>query len=727
MLMNTSNLHTAKFQGENILRLLKNNWLLLLLFSIVGAIGAMSYKLTSTPKYAINGLLQVDNKQFSYQDDSQPDKIFDKNGRISPDSTPLSSIIMVLATSPYILNDVIDNLKLYIEVKPVLFPLVGRHIYYNFQPTIPDELNDKFTNIDLFHLNNYAWGGEYVSVSNFSVPDALLEKPFTILVNANNSYLLFYNEKHIASCQVGQICLNGDGSILLLIDKINARVHTKFTLVRHSQERVYKSLSSSLILNEVNKVQSTTDHSGIINITLSGEQPSTQAKIINGIMEILITRSLMDKKTPLIAMRAFLDANLSQIEGEYVSARRKLSQYRQENKLINMETQSKLLATSLDDINRQISQNAATIKSLENVYGAKHPLMISLRQQANQLQYNKRELLKQMDSLPIINDKSGELENNLKIQQELKDVLLKRNQELQILMSGQISGIRVLSYASSNCALPASSDVKLFTIIGGILGFVLGIFVILIMWVIRPINNPFDLESVCGITVRAIFCYRKFPAKYSKRAIKLKTCEDYQEYSNLFRYSSSHIQTKRIVTEMLLSAEKHKVIGIISFYIKARASLIAHNLAKELSVVGKDVLIIHSLDLNKPHFIPTENLYDNEGNQIGEQYHPYAGVTIYLISPRLRLDVFNQHINQIINKNYTNFDHIFVLDHRLSNNPLRLINFNLCTSMYYVTTQAISRNRIQKDLEYLKQNKIVIDGLLFNYNRRYRIHDAYSK
>lgn len=394
MLMNTSNLHTAKFQGENILRLLKNNWLLLLLFSIVGAIGAMSYKLTSTPKYAINGLLQVDNKQFSYQDDSQPDKIFDKNGRISPDSTPLSSIIMVLATSPYILNDVIDNLKLYIEVKPVLFPLVGRHIYYNFQPTIPDELNDKFTNIDLFHLNNYAWGGEYVSVSNFSVPDALLEKPFTILVNANNSYLLFYNEKHIASCQVGQICLNGDGSILLLIDKINARVHTKFTLVRHSQERVYKSLSSSLILNEVNKVQSTTDHSGIINITLSGEQPSTQAKIINGIMEILITRSLMDKKTPLIAMRAFLDANLSQIEGEYVSARRKLSQYRQENKLINMETQSKLLATSLDDINRQISQNAATIKSLENVYGAKHPLMISLRQQANQLQYNKRELLK---------------------------------------------------------------------------------------------------------------------------------------------------------------------------------------------------------------------------------------------------------------------------------------------------------------------------------------------
>lgn len=722
-----SNSQTAQFQSENILKLLKNNWLFLLLFSLIGAIGAMSYKLTSAPKYAINGLLQVDNKQFSYQDDSQPDKIFDKNGRISPDTTALSSIIMVLATSPYILNDVIDNLKLYIEVKPVLFPVIGRHFYYNFQPTFPNELNDKFKNIHLFNLNNYAWGGEYVIVNNFAVPDALLEKPFTIQVGNNNSYLLLYNNKRIASCRVGQICLNGDGSILLLIDKINARVHTKFTLVRHSQERVYKSLSSALILNEVNKVQSTTDHSGIININLSGEQPDIQAKIINSMMEILITRSLMDKKTPLIAMRAFVDANLSQIEGEYVSARRKLSQYRQENKLINMETQSKLLATSLDDIDRQISQNAVTMKSLESVYGGKHPLMISLRQQANELQRSKQELLRQMDSLPILNDKSDELENNLKIQQELKDVLLKRNQELQILMSGQISGIRVLSYASSNGVSPASSDVKLFTILGSVLGAIFGIFVVLFMWIIRPISNPFDVESLLGIKIRAVFCYQHFPSKYNKRKLALKTNGDYRTYSNLFRYSSSSIQIKKFVADILLSATKHKVIGIVSFYVRARTSLIAHNIAKELSVAGKKILLIHSLDLDKDHSIPTEDLYDNKGHWIGLQYHPYSSVAIYFISPLLRLDVFNQKISEIINKNYNNFDHVFVLDNQLSTNPLRLINFNLCTSMYYVTTQAISRNRIQKDLEYLKQNKIAIDGLLFNYNRRYYIHDAYSK
>ncbi len=719
--------NTPTFRRENITKLIKNNIIFLSVLFIIGAIGAGLVKLTAPPQYTVNGIFQVNNKQSSINANFQPDGLFNGAGVVTADNTPQSQIIIVTVTSPYILNQVIQQLRLTIDVQPKLFPVIGKYFYYHFNSSNPDSLRAK-PKLFFVRLNKYAWGGERLSVNKFVVPEYLMEKPFIIRVDTESTFSVIYRNKTIMrAVSLGVESEEKDMGIKLLITKAVARNGTEFTIVHHSVSRIYQSLSRQLQISEMNKSQTPTEHSGIINVNLSGSNPVLLANIINQQMELLINKSLQDKTDSLVSMHKFIMENLQQVESEVTKAQSAVSAYRQQSNVLDLDTQTKLLMTNLDDINRQLAQNYVTKGSLESMYGPKHPLMQSLQQQAQELQYNKQAVLAQIQNLPKQEARLVELQNNLSIQQNLRDILLKRNQELQILISGQVSEIRILSYASADGVVPASSNVKLFALVGGILGLIVGIFILLGFLVLRAISNPFELEKL-GITVEMVLLYCKFPNKYNQKQLRIQTRDEYRDYSNLFRKKNKqHQQIKKMASQILLNKNHHKVIGVFSLYTKSRPAMVAHNLARELFLSGNRILLIHAL-LPRETKLEFEELYDDvTGILIGYKFTPIDGLTTFMLNSEFRLDVYNEYLEKIVAENSSKFDFIFILDSFLMDNISRVVNFTTCTSRYLITTQQISKNLIEKDLDYFKKNNIEIDGLFFIYNRQYFIHDLYSK
>lgn len=724
--MSKHNQSTKQFHGENMLRLLKNNWLLLVLCCVVGMSIAGIKKLSAPPQYIISGMFQVNNKQPTSIEDSQPNGLFGNNNDKLVDNTPQSLIVMVTANSPYILNRVINDLNLDIDVKPKLFPIFGQYLYFHFNSHVRGELNWKFTALPFFEFKKYAWGGEQISVSKFVVPDYLREKSFLLRVDGENRYKLFYNNKLVVSGISGVLCGNSTLGISLLVDKLYARKSTEFILIRHSTARIYQSLTNNLQVTEINKTLIPTDHSGIINVSLNGEKPALQANIINRQMELLVEKSLLDKTNSLIAMQKFVSGKLNQVESQVLFAQQQVSDYREQSKIIDLTTQAKLLVSDLDDTNRQLAQNYVTKGSLEAVYGYKHPLMQSLQQQSQELEKAKQNILSEVGLLPHQEAKLAELENSLSAQQNLRDTLVKRNQELQILISGQLSNVKILSYASDDGILPLSSNVKLFTLVGGILGLISGIFLILTRWMLRTTTNPFEPERSCNMPVKMVIRNCRVKIKLHKRIIYNR--EGYRYFSNLLRKSAlNHHEIKRMSAEILLNSNEHHVIGLLSLYPKSGAALIAHNLGRELFLAGKKVLIIQAKRLEEHELTLVDIFDDKTGEIIGSKFTPIENFSIFLLNPDFNLDLYNTHLKFIINKHYYNFDYIFVLDDSVVNDPSRLINFNICTCRYFVTTQQISIAKLEKDLDYLSNNKINIHGIFFNYNRHYFIHDLYSK
>lgn len=721
--------NTARFNGENILQLFKNNWQLLLVFFVIGMIIAGLSKLVGLPKYEISGMFQVNNQQSGNMDDYQLNNLFNNGNSKAFDVTPPSVIVMVISTSPYILNQVIQDLNLEIEITPKLFPIVGVYSYYHFHPNSLKTLNWNFAAFNFSGLGRYAWGGEQINVEDFSVPQFLREKPFVLQVNDERNYSLFYNGKLVLRGTVQQTCGNASMGVSLRVNKIYARKGTEFILTRHSLKRVFQSLSRGLQVTEINKSQASTDHSGIVNISLTGTSPELQAQIVNRIMELLISKSLQDNTDRLVSVQNYIKKKLVAIDSEVQIAQNTVSAYRVKTNILDLDTQAKLLVSSLDDINRQLAQNIVTRGSLESMYGPKHPLMRSLQQQQQELQQNKQVLLGQIQKLPAQEARLAELENNLSVQQNLRDTLLKRNQELQILISGQLSNVKILSYASADGIIPLSSNTRLFALVGGILGVIAGIFIVLACWLLRRVTNPYELEKL-GIRVGMVIRYCSIFSKFHKKnKVKVTTRQDYREYSNLFRdiNSVSHYEIDKMTAEILLNEEMFRVTGVISMHEKSGASVIAHNLARNLFLAGKRVLLIHSAVLDDSE-LDASDLYDEvSGVLIGSKFIPVDGLSVYFLNPEFRLDIYNKYLQNTIKKESGNFDFIFVLDYDLIKNISRILNFSICTRRYLVTTQQISQHQLERDLDYLKRSNMEINGLFFSYNRRYLIHDLYSK
>ena len=137
----------------------------------VATIMALIYVFLATPIYKANGIIQVEDNTPGVPGLDDMAEIFASE---SSSATELHVI-----KSRLVLGRVVDELGLAISVDPHYLPIFGEVMA---REASPYQLSQP-----PLGLSSYAAGGEKVTVSEFSIPNYLVNQPLTLLVEGNKT------------------------------------------------------------------------------------------------------------------------------------------------------------------------------------------------------------------------------------------------------------------------------------------------------------------------------------------------------------------------------------------------------------------------------------------------------------------------------------------------------------------------------------------------------------
>jgi tyrosine-protein kinase Etk/Wzc len=233
--------HTEESLASYLDLIIHQSWLIVCVAFLVSLCGVL-YAYLATPQYESNLLVHVEEKG-----QREPKNILGEAGSMIDYKTPSAAEIELLR-SRQVIARAIDRLKLYIEVKPKRFPIVGKVFpalgAVNYFPALQG-------------AGGYAWGKEALIVSEFSVPPAFENRLFKVRALEQGSFQISESQSGLKKQgQVGQ-ALNisiSDGEISLLVEDIYASPGVEFELVRSSRLAIIESVQTSLTVNELGKL-----------------------------------------------------------------------------------------------------------------------------------------------------------------------------------------------------------------------------------------------------------------------------------------------------------------------------------------------------------------------------------------------------------------------------------------------------------------------------------------
>ncbi|MFD2270361.1 hypothetical protein ACFS07_02405 [Undibacterium arcticum] len=191
---------------------------------------------------------------------------------------------MELLHSRLVISRAVDNMRLYIDGHPKYFPLIGGLLARQ---------NKQLSSPGVFGIGGYAWGAEKISVPVFNVPDMLQNREFVITAAGDGQYLLTESTQNIALKGKVGVALNAatdNGNIELMVDQMAAAPGAQFSLRRASRLAAIEEVQKkAMMVTEQGKL------SGIINVTLQGQNPQLTTNILNEIGREYMRQNLARK------------------------------------------------------------------------------------------------------------------------------------------------------------------------------------------------------------------------------------------------------------------------------------------------------------------------------------------------------------------------------------------------------------------------------------------------
>lgn len=212
---------------------------------------AVAYSLLSTPIYQADTLVQVEQKQGNAILSGLSDMI--------PNSSPESAPEIQLLQSRMILGKTIAELNLRDIVEQKYFPIVGRG-WARLTKEKPGELAISWMHIP--QLNGQ-------------------DQQLTLTVGENGHYTL-EGEEFTVNGMVGQR-LEKDGVALTIAD-IKAKPGTQFVLSQRTELEAINALQETFTVSERSK------ESGMLELTMTGDDPQLITRILNSMLTTICNR-----------------------------------------------------------------------------------------------------------------------------------------------------------------------------------------------------------------------------------------------------------------------------------------------------------------------------------------------------------------------------------------------------------------------------------------------------
>ena len=539
---------------------------------------AIIYALFATPVYQADAMVQVEEKQAN--------AILSNLSQMLPDSQPQSAPEIALLQSRMILGKTVDDLNLQTLVSEKYFPLFGEgwakltgqkpHSISVSRFYVGEKINDDETDAILTVLDskNYTITGE-----NFELKGTVAE-----LVEGNG--------------------------VSVKIDEIDAPIGTEFKI---------SSITKLKAISDLQKIFSVADQgkdTGILSLTITGEDPVLIKKILNSISENYLAQNIARQAAQDQKSLEFLNQQLPKVRSDLDHAEDRLNAYRRQNDSVDLSLEAKSVLDQIVNVDNQLNELTFRESEISQLYTKEHPTYKALLEKRKTLQDEKGKLNKRVSSMPETQQEILRLSRDVEYGRAVYMQLLNRQQELNIAKSSAIGNVRIIDSAVTQ-PKPVKPKKVLIIIVGLVLGAFVSIgFVLFRVFLRRGIESPEQLEEL-GINVYASIPVAEAVAEKAlqKSSWKRKSVEEYSTFlaiDNPADLAIEAIRGLRTSLHFAMMEARNNVLMISGASPNAGKTFVSTNLAAVIAQTGKKVLLVDT-DMRKGYTHRLFNVSNDNG------------------------------------------------------------------------------------------------------------------
>ncbi|HMM44348.1 MAG TPA: polysaccharide biosynthesis tyrosine autokinase [Candidatus Macondimonas sp.] len=559
--------------------LLAGKWTVILVTGVAVFLGVL-YALSSTPVYQANALVQVETRgSSSLLDELQ--NLSALAGQESPGQTEIQ-----ILKSRYVSGQVVDHLVLDIEVEPRRFGVLGRTLATD--QARAGELAEPWLGLD-----RYAWGGEILTVKRMKVPDQWLGKPLKLIALGGGQFKLRDPEGNaLLTGRAGELATlgkagNADSRVEIFVQELVARPGTEFMVTRKSRLKTIETLRERLAISEQGK------GTGILQLSLEGENPAEIAGILNDIARTYLRQNVERRSAQAEESLRFLDDQLPKLKAELESAEEAFNAFRKKNESLDLSVETQGLLRRIVEVETEISNLQLKRTQMGQSFASQHPTMIGIGNQIGELMSVKRELESRASNLPDTQQEILRLQREVEVKSALYTGLLNKAQELRIIRAGTLGNVRIIDEAAipEQPIKPRKSLIVLLSLLLGLFAGVVAVF--LQRSLRRGVVDSRQLETELGLTVYASVPY----SGKNRRLVREATRAGDTRMPVLAREAPQDMAVeslRSLATAMhfALLEKGSNVVAVTSSAPESGKTFLCANLAHLLGESGQRVLLI---------------------------------------------------------------------------------------------------------------------------------------
>ncbi len=572
--------------GEILATLTDNKWLIGSIVSIFFILG-VAKALLDTPIYKADAMLQVEEQSPSL-------------GALEPVTALLENKIPVLAEieiikSRMVLGEAVKNLQFQVLTEPHYFPVIGHALARRFEKSMPDSVSTP-----LFGLAKYAWGGEEIQVSSFSVPRSLVNEPLILVSESKGRFHVLTGKEIILRGAVGTLSTKpitkNKQNISLFVSLLKARPGTHFNLQLQSQSKALQKLEEKLSVSEKGK------NTGILQLTYEDSSPELAMKVLNEVADIYVRNNVEEKSEEAQKRLEFLEKQLPLIKEQLEAATTTLNEYRTRRGSIDLTIETQSVLEGIVEVNTQKTLLEQKKDELRERFTEWHPSIVAINKQISRLDSQIRAQDKKIQNLPETQQIVLRLSRDVEVNTELYTALLNNAQTLRVAKAGTVGDVRIIDYAVL-ASLPIKPKKLLIVAISLILGLISGVAVAFIRKALNQgVKDPDLLEKHLNIPVYATIPHSKVQ-KQLIDSLKTKRKEGNAGLSvlaleNKEDLAIESLRSLRTTLHFAFLEAKNNIIMITGPSPSVGKTFVSVNLAAVLADMGNKVLLIDG-DLRK--------------------------------------------------------------------------------------------------------------------------------
>lgn len=538
---------------------------LIISITIVFTLLAVIYSLFATPVYQADALIQVEQKQGN--------AILESLSQVLPDAQPQSAPEIALLQSRMILGKTVEDLNLQAVVKQKYFPLFGRG-WARLTGQTPGNL----------------------SVSRLYLPNTDSDVPKIILKVIDKNHYLIEGDDYELKGVVGEL-LNEKG-ISLFINDIDAPAGTRFTIYYLTKLQAINDLLDAFSVNDQGK------DTGILNLSLNGDNPEQIAAVLNSISRNYLDQNIARQAAQDAKSLDFLEQQLPQVRTDLNTSEDALNAYRRQKDSVDLSLEAKSVLDQIVNVESQLNELTFREAEISQLYTKDHPTYKALLEKRQTLVKERERLNKTVSAMPATQQEVARLSRDAESNRAIYMQLLNRQQELSIAKSSAIGNVRIIDTAVTEPKAVKPKKV-LIVLVGLIVGGILSVgLVFLRVFLRRGIDSPEQLEEQ-GINVYASIPLSEWLSKKGKsgkrspsKSKRKGVDQSFLAVENSADLAIEAIRSLRTSLHFAMMEAKNNVLMISGPSQSAGKTFISSNLAAVISQTNKKVLFIDA-DMRK--------------------------------------------------------------------------------------------------------------------------------